>query len=141
MSTVQISPNSLLMNAADVNPLAHPAYQNPLHKTKELNNKTIEQIKTDTVTISEEALAKSLEPFSSAGASDKKAADEVKVSSTVAQSQSQAKTEVTSKNDTAPSVDQVTISKEASLKSALLQSIEEAANVITLESAYEKLGL
>jgi hypothetical protein len=141
MATVQISPNSLLMNPADVNPLAHPAYQNPPHKIKELNNKAVEQIKTDTVTISQEAIAKSLELSSSEEASDKKGASEIKDTTQVPQLQSQVKTDDSSKNNAALFTDQVTISKEASLKSALFQSIAEAASSSNLESAYKKLGL
>ena len=80
MASVQISNNSL-MNPADVNPLAHPSYQQPMQKNKEQNNKAVEQIKTDTVTISQEAIAKSSNLKESAEASDEKATNEIKGSS------------------------------------------------------------
>jgi hypothetical protein len=141
MATVQISPNSILLSAADVNPLAHPAYQNPSLRIKELNNKAVEQIKTDTVTISQEAIAKSLELSLSEEASGKKGSNEIKDAPKVNQPKSQVSPDVTGKNNSESSMDQVTISKEASLKSALFRSIAEAASVGNPQSSYEKLRL
>lgn len=139
MSAVQISLNSVLLNPADVNPLASPAYQHPIHNIKELNNKANDQIKTDTVTISQEAVAKSVELKTSEETSNKKVTNAIKESSQSTQLQLVAKSDVTSKEDSASSIDQLTISSEASLKSSILKALSEAAMINNPETAYENL--
>ena len=142
MASVQISNNSL-MNPADVNPLAHPSYQQPMQKNKEQNNKAVEQIKTDTVTISQEAIAKYSNLKESAEASDEKsdekATNEIKGSSLSSLLKFLTKSDTSSKIDDASAIDQVTISAVALLKSLILKALSESATGNNPASSYDKL--
>jgi hypothetical protein len=141
MASVQISPNSVLLNPADVNPLAYPSYQHSIQKIKELNNKAIEQIRTDTVTISQEAIAKSLALNSLDWTSANNTASEIKRSSQATQPQFITKSDAVSTSDASLSIDQVTISSEALIKSTLLKDLSEAVNSSKPENTYEMLRL
>ncbi|GAM07739.1 hypothetical protein OR1_00007 [Geobacter sp. OR-1] len=142
MSTVQISYNSMLMKPEDVNPLAQPAYLNPSQKAKENDAKAIEQIKTDTVTISQEALTRSRAAQLSEQSSDKKAPTEIKgYSTSSAQPQDVVKSDSTDTGDRPSNVDRLTISSEAMRKSSILKALSVLANSNNPESAYEKLRL
>ncbi len=139
MSSVQISPNSVLMSPPDVNPLANPSYQHPIHKIKELNSKAIEQLKTDTVTISQEAVAKSVELNSTEGSPREKASSEIIASSQSTQLPSRSLSDTTINDTASSSTDQVTISSEASMKSSILIALTEAASLNKPETTYDKL--
>jgi hypothetical protein len=56
MSIAQISPNSVFANPAHVNPLAQSARQTAVPQINQLAQNTIEKTKTDTVTISPQAM-------------------------------------------------------------------------------------
>jgi hypothetical protein len=127
------------MNPADVNPLAHPSYQQPIQKNKEQNNKAVEQIKTDTVTISQEAIAKSFNLKESAEASDEKVTNEIKGSSLSSLLKFLTKSDTSGKLDTASAIDQVTISGVALLKSLILKALSESSSGNNPASSYDKL--
>jgi hypothetical protein len=141
MASVQISPNSVLSNPADVNPLAYPSYQHPIQKIKEQNNKAIEQIKTDTVTISQEAIAKSLALNPLDLTSTNNTASQVTRSSQITQPQFITKSNATTASDASLSIDEVTISSEALIKSTLLKALSDAVKKSQPETAYEMLRL
>lgn len=137
MSSAQISPSSLLMNPAEVNPLASPGYQQTVNKNLEQTNKAIEQIKTDTVTLSQEAIARSMEVNTSDDTTGKKSVTQVNGAIQSTQQQFITKTGSNSNNDNAPSPDQVSISREAYVKLSLFNAISDLAEL----SASEKLKL
>jgi hypothetical protein len=137
MSTVQFTPNSVLQNPADINPLANPAYQNPVQKIKELDNKTLKEIKTDTVTISQEAIAKSSETNLPIVTSDEKNAESVKAQSI--HSQLITKSDLSDKESAALAIDEVSISSAALIKSTIFSALSNSAISNKPELAYEKL--
>jgi hypothetical protein len=114
-----------------------------MQKNKEQNNKAVEQIKTDTVTISQEAIAKSLNLKESAEASDEKsdekATNEIKGSSLSSLLKFLTKSDTSSKIDDASAIDQVTISAVALLKSLILKALSESATGNNPASSYDKL--
>ena len=57
MSTPQITPNSVLMNPAEVNPHAQTAQLMTVAKAKDAFQKAEEKVKSDSVNISKEALS------------------------------------------------------------------------------------
>jgi hypothetical protein len=56
MSTPQITPNSVLMNPAEINPHAQTAQVMTVAKAKDAFQKAEEKLKSDSVNISKEAL-------------------------------------------------------------------------------------
>ena len=56
MSMVQLSPNSVIANPSNINPLAQTNQHAPIAKASEAAQQTIQKTKTDSVTISKEAL-------------------------------------------------------------------------------------
>lgn len=143
MSSVQISPNSVMSKPAEVNPLALPAYQQSVSKINEQNNKSFAQVKTDSVIISQEAIAKSLELLSSEGPSDKNPISQINGSAQSNQYQFITKlSDSISPNGGSSSSDEVSISSEAYIKSSLSQVLSELfLSRNNQESAFEKLKL
>lgn len=59
MSMAQLSPNSVVANPSYVNPLAQSDQHAPIAKATETAQQTIQKTKTDSVTISKQALVMS----------------------------------------------------------------------------------
>lgn len=56
MSMIQLSPNSVTANPSHINPLAQTDQHAPIARASEAAQQTIQKTKTDSVTISKQAL-------------------------------------------------------------------------------------
>lgn len=134
MSTVQISYNSVLMKPKDINPLAHPAYLNPAQKNREQNDKTIEQRRTDTITLSREAITKSQSPQVPEPTPGNKSAPGINASPASSRPQFAPSRDTTGTGYTSSSVDQLTLSSEALIKSSLFKALSQLAGTSRTDS-------
>lgn len=134
MSTVQLSYNSVLMKPEDINPLAHPAHLNPAQKSRQQNNKTIEQRRTDTITLSREAIEKSQSPQVPVPTSGNKTAPGIKASPATSRPQPALSRDTSGTSDTSSPVDQLTLSSEALFKSSLFKALSQLGSTSRADS-------
>jgi len=78
MSIPQISPNSVLANPADLNPQVQATQNSSIAKAGEAAQKASVENKSDSVTISRQALSKSLEIFSHSEEAKERHSEKVK---------------------------------------------------------------